>query len=369
MTALVLENGLTAPAKETTVSRAATEARMPSLDGLRAIAILCVILGHLSGTRLFPGFLSRSTMLANFGVRIFFVLSGFLITTLLLDEIRKRGKISLKRFYFRRSLRILPAFYTYMLTVTLLSAAGLWRVGSQDLLRAATFVSDYDAYRPWQTGHAWSLAVEEQFYLLWPFLMAFLGVSAAVRAALAAVLLAPALRIGIWCFAPEWRPLIDSGFFTAGDALATGCLLACYRPRLDFPAYNRWIRSRWFLAVPAIAFVANLVQHHTRSLPLSYALGQTVMHVCIALCLDRAVRIPDDFCGRILNTPLLARVGVMSYSIYLWQQLFLNRTSDLWICAFPINTVLAIAAGCGSYYLVEKTFLRWRAAMERRRFA
>jgi peptidoglycan/LPS O-acetylase OafA/YrhL len=174
------------------------------------------------------------------------------------------------------------------------------------------------------------------------------------------------LRIGIWYLAPELRRLIDSGFSTVCDALATGCLLACHRQRLRSPAYTQWIRSRWFAAVPALTLVANLAQLHTRSLPLSYALGQTVMNVCIALCLDRAVRMPEDFFGRILNAPLPARVGVMSYSIYLWQQLFINRNSELWVCAFPMNLVFSVAAGSCSYYLVEKTFLHWRAVLERK---
>jgi hypothetical protein len=91
VTTLGLQNSFPAPGHG---------ARMPSLDGLRAVAILLVLLGHLSGTRLFPGWLYHSTIFANLGVRIFFVLSGFLITTLLLDELRSRGQISLKRFYF-----------------------------------------------------------------------------------------------------------------------------------------------------------------------------------------------------------------------------------------------------------------------------
>src|SRR5207249_7673280 len=101
------------------------------------------------------------------GVTVFFVISGFLITGLLMREQGRSGQISLKRFYLRRAFRILPAFYTYILLVMACGALGLVEIKKYDAVWAALFTADYRE-QPWVLGHSWSLAVEEQFYLLWP---------------------------------------------------------------------------------------------------------------------------------------------------------------------------------------------------------
>jgi peptidoglycan/LPS O-acetylase OafA/YrhL len=139
--------------------------RIPSLDGLRAISIGMVIFAHLSGTRFFPSFVAGRRDLGNIGVRVFFVISGFLITTLLLQELAAKGRISLPLFYLRRSLRIFPCAYTYISIAALLTWAGFLRLRTTDLVHAATYTVNYEVVRPWHTIHLWSLSVEEQFYL------------------------------------------------------------------------------------------------------------------------------------------------------------------------------------------------------------
>src|SRR5437764_10948892 len=111
--------------------------RIPSLDGLRAVSILFVLAGHLSGTQGFPTLPhALSGNLAVFGVRVFFVISGFLITSLLLDEESRTGTVSLRRFYFRRTMRIFPPFYTYVACIALASALGWVELRDYDLLSA-----------------------------------------------------------------------------------------------------------------------------------------------------------------------------------------------------------------------------------------
>jgi peptidoglycan/LPS O-acetylase OafA/YrhL len=337
--------------------------RIPSLDGLRALSIGLVLLSHLLGTAHFIEIPELYRwQLGNLGVRVFFVISGFLITTLLLEEVDRTGTLSLVQFYIRRVFRIFPAFYVLCLTLAVLSVTGLVVLRPGDLLSAVTYTTNYHHDRSWYLGHLWSLAVEEQFYLLWPAILLFAGVRRGLVVAAAAVLLAPPLRLvlGFW---PALRPGIGETFQTVADALATGCLLAGLRPRLwEWAPYRRFLESRWlWLAAVGVAVAAR-----NPSTKLDWLVGQTVMNVGIALIIDRVIRVPGDPFGRLLNSRPLVYVGTLSYSLYLWQQLFLHRRGSSVVHGFPLNLVLVFAAAVASYTLVEQPFLRLRARLARR---
>ena len=129
-----------------------TRSRIPSLDGLRAVSLACVLLAHLSGTRHFVRW-EVLELYGNFGVRIFFVISGYLITSLLLKEHEKTGKISLGDFYTRRAYRILPAAYAFMVV----AIASHWRALSwSNISTAVTYTSNYCHGGNWVLGHLWS---------------------------------------------------------------------------------------------------------------------------------------------------------------------------------------------------------------------
>jgi len=139
--------------------------RIPSLDGLRAISIALVIVGHWV-SRHYGSAVALSY--ANLGVRIFFVISGYLITTLLIKEHSKTSTISLGDFYVRRAYRILPAAMAFMLPVFVVYGSQLrW----YHMAAALVYVANFDPLRPWFLGHLWSLSVEEQFYFLWPSIL------------------------------------------------------------------------------------------------------------------------------------------------------------------------------------------------------
>jgi peptidoglycan/LPS O-acetylase OafA/YrhL len=184
--------------------------RIPSLDGLRAISILAVMLGHAQGTRGFPDnpVLHLFGDTGNLGVRVFFVISGFLITSLLLAEQERNGRISLRVFYLRRALRICPACYVYIIVIGVLGAVGAVEVRKGDLVFAATYTNNFVADRSWVLGHLWSLAVEEQFYLLWPAMLCLGGRRRAVIGAIAVVAVSPLLRISAWYLLPEHRGIV-----------------------------------------------------------------------------------------------------------------------------------------------------------------
>jgi peptidoglycan/LPS O-acetylase OafA/YrhL len=245
--------------------------RIPSLDGLRACSIMLVLLGHLNGTLRYPfaELVRHFGDVANLGVRVFFVISGFLITHLLLEEWDKTNSISLRGFYIRRVFRIFPAFYTFVAAVALLTLAGIIVVPWVDLGFAATYTINFVERKPWHVGHLWSLAVEEQFYLLWPLCLAALTIGRARRIAVGAIALAPLLRIGVWYLLPEYRPLISKAFPTICDTIATGCMLACYRQWLwDQSWYRGLLSSKAFAVVPLIVLVSNIFASHTRQICL-----------------------------------------------------------------------------------------------------
>lgn len=341
-------------ATATVASNAGPSRRIPSLDGLRAISIGLVLLGHLAGAGL-PFFVGGG---ASLGVTVFFVISGYLITGLLVGEHERTGRISLRRFYARRTLRIFPAFYVFVIVVMAMKAFGFVTLQRGDLMAAVTYSMNYHYHRAWSFGHVWSLAVEEQFYLVWPAMLAVLGLSRGVYAALIAIAIGPAARIALYQFVPASRVGLDQMFPTVADTLATGCLLALMQRRLSAsPRYQRFLLSPAFALVPVALVATVALDGHPR---FDGLVGQTARNVAIALILDRAVRFPGGTFGRFLNVRPVAFVGTISYSLYLWQQPFINRHASLWMNHLPQSVILAFAAAVASYRLVERPVLAWR---------
>lgn len=355
--------------------RAAPSARIPSLDGLRAVSILLVLFGHMTETWL-SGTSHRLDLgaagdLSNLGVRVFFVISGYLITSLLIAETEKTGRIDLGKFYLRRTFRIFPAYYFYILVVAAASTFTTLAVTARDILHTLTYTVNFQPERSWSMGHAWSLSVEEQFYLLWPVAVRFLGHLSSLRLALAVVFLCPPIRI-LWAMAlPEYQGLIGEAFPTVADTIATGCVMAGIRHRVGDaklwkrlePVYRLARRPAVLLLLPVLAVAIELNHQHARPY---WLVGETVLNLSIALLIDRVIRSAKDLPGRILNWRPLVWVGTLSYSLYLWQQPFLDRSRQEWSTSTPLNLALLLVAACFSFYLVEKPMLTLRQRVEKR---
>ena len=351
----------------------APTARIPSLDGLRAVSIALVLVGHSPGTSPLLAHLRWMGVFAGLGVHVFFVISGYLITTLLLEDARRidagrlqRGE-ALKQFYIRRMYRIFPAAYALILTVAVLSAAGVVTLMPGDLLHAATYTQNFHQPRGWWVGHLWSLSVEEQFYMLWPAVVLFVGRGRAMGVAVAAMIAAPVTRVAIWFLWPGGRVYLGEAFPTIFDAIAVGCILASLRERLDHNAtYLRLLGSRAFWLVPVAVVLSAFLDNHPK---FDLVIGQAVQNVGIALIIDRSIRFPVSAWGRLLNRRPLVFVGALSYSLYLWQQLFVNHHSSAIVAKFPLNLLCAFVLAYLSYRLVERPFLQLRQLRARRALA
>lgn len=349
-----------------------TGKRIPSLDGIRAISILMVCYGHLSGTRHYPISIAEYGRwcgdVAHLGVLVFFVISGFLITSLLMSEREMTGAISLKRFYLRRIVRIFPAFYAFILVMAIATLSGGVHLTGRDFAYALTYTVNFEPNRALQIGHLWSLSVEEQFYLLWPLTLLVLRERRALIVAVAAIITGPLVRVVIleWIFRVDPHSLngMMTSFPAMFDYLAAGCALALLRPwLLTRMWYLRLTASPWLaLAVPLVLLI-NRFGSHT----VAILLGSPVMNVCIALLIESSTRHASSLAGRFLNWKPMVFLGVLSYSLYLWQLPFFDHRSIAWMTAFPQNLTFAFLAALSSWFLIERPFVRLRRRLRRGR--
>lgn len=343
--------------------------RLPSLDGLRAVAIGLVTAGHAASSagwtpqRAWLDALDPLLFNDVLGVRVFFVLSGFLITTLLLREERRRAAVSLEAFYLRRVLRIVPVVVAYVAIVAVFERS-IGRHVLAPFVHALTFTTGgfFEGESSKVLGHTWSLSVEEQFYIAWPVFFARAGDRGRISVALAITLLAPLARAGAYLSGRQL--LADQTILGNMDLLMVGCLLAIVRaarPELVTrivearPALGRSLAigigcSVQWVAGPGTAWFTVPVRPLVEALVVAYLIASLV-------------EVRRGALYRALNLAPVAWVGVLSYSLYVWQQLFLYPGGGDGYEAFafqtlPINLLLALLAATTSYYVVERPFLR-----------
>jgi peptidoglycan/LPS O-acetylase OafA/YrhL len=183
------------------------------------------------------------------------------------------------------------------------------------------------------------------------------------RVAAITILAAPFCRTVMLVGLAETRWGIGWWFPTVADSIAAGCLLAMWKPRLERNRrYTGLLRSRWFFLLPLAALAMNMKAGGR----LQVAVIESILNLAICVIIHRAVLIQHSLSSRLLNTRVLSFAGTMSYSIYLWQQAFLDRFGSSPLQAFPLNLILAVACGAASFYLVEAPMLRLRARLLRK---
>ncbi len=351
--------------------------RLPSLDGWRALSIILVLGMHCVFTQGFPPeFRAAFGWLfdGNLGVRIFFCISGFLITHLLLGEHAKTGRIRLREFYLRRALRILPVFFAFLAVVAWLDWRTPLAITPGQWLRHLTFTTGLGS-SPQITNHLWSLSAEEQFYVLWPALIVLGGLTRSPKKALTVLavplLISPLMRaVGYFEWLPlNWRWIV--GRFSPPlycDSIALGCGLAIIWPTITTRG-RRWLCERPFWTV-VVGLTLVAVPHVFSQLKLAQVvmapLGHTLQGLGIILLLAQSILLPKWGLYRLLNLAPVMLLGVLSYSVYLWQQMFWISPktfgmASVWWMSFPVWLVPPLVLGAASYYALERPLLSLRA--------
>ena len=340
---------------------------LPALDGLRAVAVFLVIFYH-AGISVAPG---------GLGVLIFFVLSGFLITWLMLVEADRYGSVSLRDFYARRSLRIFPAFYAYAACVLVILVVRHRQIVEGQLVAALLYFNNYyQALRgdP-NTGfsHTWSLAVEEQFYLLWPAAFLLFGRN---RRRLASVLCL--VIAGIWIYRFLLVPHVSQGYIyeafdTRADSLLCGCLLAIALREGFATGFFRIVCSNYAAAIASLALLAISVWLELR-LGVDYRdrYGFALDSALAAILLCQAIAFRGRTLFRWLDLKPVRYLGGISYSLYLWQQLVIGAAEKPLaryglMVTLPVVVAACVAMATLSWQLVERPALRLKKRFERTR--
>ena len=335
------------------------------MDGLRALAVATVLIYHFGTMVGVPG------VPGDLGVTLFFVLSGFLITWLLRREWQATGTVSLRAFYARRTLRIFPAYYVFLAIMGSLMLVGhrRWPVG-QGWAALVYLTNYYDAFTHGGSSsiaHTWSLAVEEQFYLLWP--LAFIALArkgrrtiiAGLAITIAAVL---AWRITLIFGLHAEESYSYHAFDTRADALAIGCLLAVVLETQRGQALAEWLtvsslQPIWTVAALILARLAHPLFHPS--------VGYTLEAFLCAVLIVQALRLTSAAWFRWLEHPATTYIGRISYPLYLYHGIpaFLLASAPLPAWAKLAGMVLAsIVMASGSYYLVERPFLRLKSRVK-----
>ncbi len=351
----------------------------PELDGLRGLAVLAVMAYHCDLRRVVPG--------GFLGVDLFFVLSGFLITALLLREHRQTGRIHLPRFYLRRALRLLPALFV-MLAVCCVWAMLRTKpdraaVIYQAALLTACHAANGAAY--WSVpmdllSHAWSLSLEEQFYVVWPILLVLLlrfgagprRIAWLVGTGIAASAL---VRAALWLSPWPAGPLAaTTSLIARADSLLAGCLVGLLASAGRLPESPGGRRALRAAAGVSTIFLLLLGIMGRNGAPYLVLGGYTAVAAAAAVVIAALMNSPPRLASRVLGAPVLVRVGRISYGLYLWHFPLLSLTPKL-IHGFipmthrlrgldaPLAYALAFAAATVSYCAVERPFLRWKAQL------
>jgi peptidoglycan/LPS O-acetylase OafA/YrhL len=337
---------------------------IPALDGFRALAITLVVLDHYELASI-PGMGLGAT-----GVTLFFVLSGFLITRLLLDESRQYGNISLSAFYQRRMLRIFPAFYCFWTVHVLIYAAARKDIHWPEVGSAFFYFSNYYAgvFDPPNMAmlFTWSLAAEEQFYLLWPALFSRfqLRLVTLTRILGALILCAPLVRFAAYTLLHAKLRYLYSAFECRVDALLIGCLTAVLIRRGIFERFTAVVHCHASAPAISIALLAGLVSLESAApAAFGYIIGFSLEAILAALLLTQLVAFHASAAWKWIDSPVLKYLGRISYPLYLYHLLvrdIVARLGENWPLParqiVQLSAVLIVAAG--SYRLIESPFLK-----------
>lgn len=338
-------------------------AHIPSLDGLRAVAVLIVFIGHgMAATAVWPG---------HVGVTIFFFLSGYLIVTLLRREYEKTGRIALRKFYIRRALRILPPTYLAVGAAVALAAIGVLHgpiTGAGVASEVLHFTNYYIVAAgreglPPATTQLWSLSVEEHYYLAIP--AALIGILLWGRSMKRAgwILLTAGLVVSAWRIFLGLNGASFDRLYVSTDTRMDSLLFGSAFALLLNPATSdalpwastveRHVHS-WLAAFAALVFVGSAV---IPSLHFRFSVADAVQCACLVPIFWTLIRRPDGLAGRVLNSKFIRHIGVLSFSVYLFHRMVLDVVEQVItysVLSDAVSLALTLCVAEVVYRLVER---------------
>ena len=342
--------------------------RLRELDGWRAVSVLLVIVHHIGGfqhARLLSRFPAPASVVhycGPLGVKIFFVISGFVICRLLISEGSRNGSVSLIAFYCRRVFRILPPLYTYLGVVSLLLCLGLIREHWRSILAGVFFLYDIH-FTPmvppgWFVGHTWSLAVEEQFYLIFPTMWVLTPKTWKGQVFLGVFFLCAAWNLSM--VYTGWDVLISSDTRAGFACIACGVLMAIHEVRVrpiakSVPAF--------VIVLVALTLLLHPVgSNNWRAVLYECLLVPPAIGLVLLFSLERGPWLRALLCSQ----PMQA-VGLTSYGIYLWQQLFTAPKTYFYGGGQMITLFLPLLCVIVplSYVLIERPSMRYGKSLSR----
>jgi peptidoglycan/LPS O-acetylase OafA/YrhL len=348
-------------------------------DGLRAFSILLVVLNHLGMDEWWPQtefFNTRFFQLfsGNAGVNVFFTLSGFLITMILIREKEAKGRINFKHFFIRRFLRLLPSLIIFYLMVFVLMATGFVDAEYIGLLVSMFYLYNFVPelfYIP-ELGHTWSLALEEQFYFTWPFVLNWFYKGKKIPYILIAGVLicVVAMYAGLHWYIPfehdgKVHSLLQDGFkphrffLPAVAPILIGCVLAYWISRHGSNLKKLILKNNAVTLLKVVVLYCAGLYLPVSMLPVAFifqAMGVAILLAWLYYHQDA------KFTSALEWAPLVY-IGKISYGIYVYQGLFLTTgpTGELLIQQFPLNIFLVAILAILSYHFVEKPVLKLKA--------
>ncbi len=359
------------PSPQSTLAEGLSQNKIPSLDGLRAVAVLLVICYHLNVPFVPDGR----------GVLTFFVLSGFLITWIMLKESEKYGDVSIRNFYVRRVLRIFPAFYVFLIlqfAAQLITRGNPSTSAITDYLSSFSYISNYRIALTPQLDHSlrhtWALSVEEQFYLLWPcFFVAFQKDLRRLTYLLIAIIAAvDVYRMVLFFNLHVNEKWLTFAFDCRMDHLLVGCLLAVLLKRGALTRFWTFLTARtWLSIIPFGLIILSIALRFHYQLAYKYVVGFVVDPLLTALFLVQVIAMSTTWLWGWLNWRVIRYLGQISYAMFLYHMLanklviYLFGQHSLW---FHLPAVVMVSAllGAASFHLVERRFLRLKSRFTKR---
>lgn len=342
------------------------------LDGLRGVSILIVLLSHFGINHFLKPY--HLFIDSSIGVHVFFVLSGFLITTVLLKEKIKNGNISLTYFYIKRILRIIPVAYLFLFVLIILNLCYHLKIGQSDFVASFLFLKNLPIGNSFFTAHLWSLAVEAQFYLTFPFLLAYCINKYTVVALLIVVFIPIVSVFGFYqtkiLYSNLTVRLITKismySFWNGPVLILIGSLFSIFAFKGIIKADR--INRNYFLSF--ILLLVAIVIHTKTSFFYSKYFSEYLSAILIGYVILLSIN-TNSLLSAILNNALIVKTGLLSYSLYIWQELFIGGLPwQPWLSSwngYPLKVIIILKLisvfliSSISYYFYESKFLRLKS--------